>query len=238
MFKKSNRNFRTKKSGFDSDEDDSIEDKSEQDESKINSDFNTQSLAKFSQSQQSQQEKETVTAKKFDNSSSKKTQKSSTNLNHAVLSFNHDETIDDNEPTAEFRVKKSKESRRIAKELRKTKKERERQLKNNYNHENGSNVAQKSSKTEPILTSDEILFNEGIKVKPLNIASMNRKQQTKYLVNKYASETGDKYNEDAFDDYQRENVSEKRIKSDSDSHSSSESSSSEKEPNENKLQVR
>jgi hypothetical protein len=72
----------------------------------------------------------------------------------------------------------------------------------------------------------------------LNIASLNRKQQAKYLINKYASETSDKFDDDsnAFDEYQREKESENRNKSNSDSQSSSETSD-EQEPSEQKLQV-
>ena len=93
MFKKSNRNFRTKKADLDdSDADDS----------------------QNSKSRDSVQEVQAVEVKKPIETSTA-----------TVLSFENE--IIDEENGEEFKVKKSKESRRITKELKKSKKEKQRQ---------------------------------------------------------------------------------------------------------------
>ena len=118
MFKKSNRNFRTKKAEFDSND-----------------------------------ESETVTISVL-NKNKKPL------VNNTVLSFENELNEDDSLLT-EFKVKKSKESRRITKELKKSKKEKQRQTKID-NGEQLSDDDVKKPKAE-ILTSEDILFNEGIK---------------------------------------------------------------------------
>jgi hypothetical protein len=98
MFKKSNRNFRSKKVDFDdSDENDSQNSRSNE----------------------------------SDLTQSKKT----TAETATILSFEN-ETIDDE--YEEFKVKKSKESRRIAKELKKSKKEKQKQNTNEQKNFTGS----------------------------------------------------------------------------------------------------
>ena len=87
-----------------------------------------------------------------------------------ILSFNdiefgeHDDqesnSAGEGSATKEFQVKKSKESRRIMKELKKSKKEKEKILK----MEASSSASQSTkSKQDQSLAPDTVLFNEGIK---------------------------------------------------------------------------
>ena len=105
MFKKSNRNFRTKKAESESDEEETnvVE-------------------------QVTIQKQQTVkkTEPKADNKAEIK--QTTTNQNLKVLSFN-DDNVENEEETSEFKVKKSKESRRFVKEVKKSKKDKERALK-------------------------------------------------------------------------------------------------------------
>lgn len=98
-----------------------------------------------------------------------------------ILSFQEEEEV------VEFKIKKSKESRRIAKELKKTKKDKNKNDNNEQN--NGITV-----KNEEI--SSEIFFNEEIRVKPLK---KNEKNLSKYLTNKYAND--EVKSEDEFNSY-------------------------------------
>ena len=91
---------------------------------------------------------------------------------HKALSF-HDAVFDENEDqesnsaneagSKEFRVKKSKESRRITKELKKSKKDKERMLKMEVSTSNTKQGSDSSIQQDTALTADTILFNEGIK---------------------------------------------------------------------------
>ena len=164
MFKKSNRNFRSKKVDFDdSDENDSQ-----------NSRSNESDLAQ-----------------------SKKT----TAETATILSFEN-ETIDDE--CEEFKVKKSKESRRIAKELKKSKKEKQKQNTNEQKNFTGSEdlYMKKTNKQEIAEVENEDIFFKGyflvnfclfvniilnklFIVKPLNVNRQESKKTAKFLVNKY-----------------------------------------------------
>lgn len=93
-------------------------------------------------------------------------------------------SFEDEEDGIEFKVKKSKESRRIVKELKKSKKEQE----------NESVITIKKEEK-----SSEIFFNEEIRIKPLK---KTEKNLSKYLTNKYASE--EIKSEDEFGSYQIE----------------------------------
>ncbi len=142
MFKKSNRNFRTKKASSDEEESPS---KSES--ASVNTD-----LTNFDKSNQKLIE------------AIKVKQQLESKLTSTILSFEADLQGGDpeDEETTEFKVKKSRESRRITKELKKSKKEKERQTK----IENGqlSVVEDIFGRSKPeTLTSEDVLFNEGIK---------------------------------------------------------------------------
>jgi len=142
MFKKSNRNFRTKKVSSDEEESPS---KSES--ASVNTD-----LTNFDKSNQKLIE------------AIKVKQQLESKLTSTILSFEADLQGGDpeDEETTEFKVKKSRESRRITKELKKSKKEKERQTK----IENGqlSVVEDIFGRSKPeTLTSEDVLFNEGIK---------------------------------------------------------------------------
>lgn len=135
MFKKSNRNFRVKKQT-----DSESENESEKPSLKKPINQNT-----------------TVANNDAQNNIGLASQK--------VLSFNDADLADNDDQESnsanemgsskEFRVKKSKESRRIMKELKKSKKEKEKMLKMD-----SSKLKQENSST-----ADAILFNEGIKGK-------------------------------------------------------------------------
>lgn len=135
MFKKSNRNFRVKKQT-----DSESENESEKPSLKKPINQNT-----------------TVANNDAQNNIGLASQK--------VLSFNDADLADNDDQESnsanemgsskEFRVKKSKESRRIMKELKKSKKEKEKMLKMD-----SSKLKQENSSTV-----DAILFNEGIKGK-------------------------------------------------------------------------
>lgn len=140
MFKKSNRNFRTKKA--ETDESDNDSQKSEP----------IQQAAEEIKS-------EPIQLVQF----KKKTIETAT----TILSFGHE--INDEENCEEFKVKKSRESRRIAKELKKSKKEKLKQQNSNesnvqkeYSIDEDDDFSKKP-KLEPVLTSEDVLFNEGIK---------------------------------------------------------------------------
>jgi hypothetical protein len=135
MFKKSNRNFRTKKQ-TDSESENEAE--------------------KSSPTKPIVQNTAPTNVKLTQNSVGVASQK--------ILSFNDPDLgeNDDQESNSanetcsskEFRVKKSKESRRIMKELKKSKKEKEKMLK----MDSSSKIKQENSSAP-----DTILFNEGIK---------------------------------------------------------------------------
>jgi hypothetical protein len=186
MFKKSNRNFRVKK----------------QTDSESENESEKPSLTK------SINKNTTVANTDTQNKIGLASQK--------VLSFN-DADLGDNDDqesnsanemgsSKEFRVKKSKESRRIMKELKKSKKEKEKMLKmdSSSTMSNSSKLKQENSST-----ADAILFNEGIKgknstelfvllgclinffyfkkiVKPLKLKEDQNKQfKSKYVKNMY-----------------------------------------------------
>lgn len=153
MFKKSNRNFRTKKAEIDSDE--------ERNESK------------------QKQEVKPVIQKEDSNSQPEILYSKVTAIKTTILSFNEEEAACEEDDDVGFKVKKSKESRRIAKELKKSKKEKEKLLKQQTD----------DSQTVQIKTeSKEIIFNDEIRVKPLNRQLDSKKQEkSKYLKNKYKS---------------------------------------------------
>lgn len=96
-------------------------------------------------------------------------------------------SFEEEEDGIEFKVKKSKESRRIVKELKKTKKEKNGQ-------ENDTIITIKKEDS-----SSEVFFNEEIRIKPLK---KNERNFSKYLTNKYASE--EIKSEDEFGSYQNE----------------------------------
>lgn len=136
MFKKSNRNFRTKKVSSDEETEQTPTTKTPTD------------LANFDKSNQ----------QLIESIKNKKTLESK--LTSTILSFEADLLNEDEHCVTEFKVKKSKESRRITKELKKSKKEKERQIR----IDNGEIDPQdlKKAKTET-LTSEDILFSEGIR---------------------------------------------------------------------------
>lgn len=134
MFKKSKRNFRTKKASSEEESD--------------NSSAEPADLANFDKSNQ----------KLIESIKNKKTLESK--LTSTILSFEADLLNEDENDVTEFKVKKSKESRRITKELKKSKKEKERQTR----IDNGEILDDEFKKSkEEVLTSEDILFNEGIK---------------------------------------------------------------------------
>ena len=195
MFKKSNRNFRTKKAEFDSDE--------EQTDDKQNEPELVKNISKQIE----------IVVESTNNGKSVSTSATVKQNSIKVLSFNdglEDENGNDNENGVEFKVKKSKESRRIAREMKKSRKEKDKPL----------NEPPKSSSinSNNIKDSEDILFNEGIKIKPLKIVksettissstSRNVDQQKKYLMNKYK-------NDDSDEDFN--NLSDKMIKSEDES---------------------
>ena len=132
MFKKSNRNFRTKKAESESDE----EQKNVVEQITI-------------QKQQTINKTET----KIDSQAEIKQTASTQNLK--ILSFNDDD-LENEEETSEFKVKKSKESRRLVKEVKRSKKDKERALRMDL-----STVVLKSESSN----SNDILYNDGIKGK-------------------------------------------------------------------------
>ena len=132
MFKKSNRNFRTKKAESESDE----EQKNVVEQITI-------------QKQQTINKTET----KIDSQAEIKQTASTQNLK--ILSFNDDD-LENEEETSEFKVKKSKESRRLVKEVKRSKKDKERALRMD-----SSTVVLKSESSN----SNDILYNDGIKGK-------------------------------------------------------------------------
>ncbi|CAF0932359.1 unnamed protein product [Brachionus calyciflorus] len=151
MFKKSNRNFRTKRAETDSDE-----------------------------------ENESV-----NQSVSIKPQKeaSKSDIKITKLSFDNDEE------TEEFKVKKSKESRRIVKEQKKSKKEKEKQQIKVEEPEYKTQIKTETKEVSP----REILFNDEIKIKPLQKLEKN---VSKFSTNKYRRE--ESKSEDEFESYKIE----------------------------------
>lgn len=195
MFKKSNRNFRTKKAEFDSDE--------EQTDDKQNEPELVKNISKQIE----------IVVESTNNGKSVSTSATVKQNSIKVLSFNDgldDENGNDNENGVEFKVKKSKESRRIAREMKKSRKEKDKPL---NEPPKSSNINSNNNKD-----SEDILFNEGIKIKPLKIVksettissstSRNVDQQKKYLMNKYK-------NDDSDEDFN--NLSDKMIKSEDES---------------------
>jgi hypothetical protein len=142
MFKKSNRNFRTKKAEFDSNEED---EQSTIELSSNNSSSTKQTTIRIELNEQQQLTKSALNKKDV--------------IYNTILSFESEQMDYDG---AEFKVKKSKESRRITKELKRTKKERQKQLRIDNGEQITDDEINKKNKTE-ILTSEQILFNEGIK---------------------------------------------------------------------------
>ena len=132
MFKKSNRNFRTKKAESESDEEQKnvVEQVTIQKQQPINK-----------------------TEAKIDSQAEIKQTASTQNLK--ILSFNDDD-LENEEETSEFKVKKSKESRRLVKEVKRSKKDKERALRMD-----SSTVVLKSESSN----SNDILYNDGIKGK-------------------------------------------------------------------------
>jgi GC-rich sequence DNA-binding factor len=194
MFKKSNRNFRTKKAEFDSDEEESNNLKQNESES-------IKTISKQVE----------IVLESKNNGKSISTSSTIKQSSIKVLSFNdgfEDENGNDNENGVEFKVRKSKESRRIAREVKKSRKEKDKP----------QNEPIKSSSKKNSNAVEDILFNEGIKIKPLKIiksettisstTSRNVDQQKKYLMNKYK-------NEDSDEDFN--NLSDKMIKSEDES---------------------
>ena len=195
MFKKSNRNFRTKKAEFDSDE--------EQTDDKQNEPELVKNISKQIE----------IVVESTNNGKSVSTSATVKQNSIKVLSFNdglEDENGNDNENGVEFKVKKSKESRRIAREMKKSRKEKDKPL---NEPPKSSSINSNNNKD-----SEDILFNEGIKIKPLKIVksettissstSRNVDQQKKYLMNKYK-------NDDSDEDFN--NLSDKMIKSEDES---------------------
>jgi GC-rich sequence DNA-binding factor len=196
MFKKSNRNFRTKKAEFDSDEEQSNNNQNES-ETTINVSKQVEIVVESKNNGKSISNTGTIKQNAI-----------------KVLSFNdglEDENGNDSENGVEFKVRKSKESRRIAREMKKSRREKDKPVdeppkpSDNKINKNNNNA-------------DDILFNEGIKVKPLKIVksettissttSRNADQQKKYLLNRYK-------NEDSDEDFN--NLSDKMIKSEDES---------------------
>ena len=134
MFKKSNRNFRTKKVSSEEESDNGIAEPTD--------------LANFDKSNQ----------KLIESIKNKKTLESK--LTSTILSFEADLLNEDENELTEFKVKKSKESRRITKELKKSKKEKERQTRID-NGEIIEDDLNKKSKDQ-VQKNEEVLFNEGI----------------------------------------------------------------------------
>lgn len=184
MFKKSNRNFRTKKASTDDDSDEQSPTKSSTTNTATNT--ATSDLANFDKSNQaliaSIKNKKTLESK----------------LTSTILSFEADLLDEEEDEITEFKVKKSKESRRIAKELRKSKKEKERQAKIDSGHVFTKSENSREKEVDKELTSEDVLFAEGIKVKPLTI---EKPQRAKFLVNKYSQGSDDDIKD--FDDYKR-----------------------------------
>ena len=184
MFKKSNRNFRSKKAEFDSEEE------------------QEKNLSRKNESGSFEPgKKENVEAKNESALPRINTQK--------ILSFEEEQF----EEETEFKVRKSKESRRIAKEMKKSRKEKQKQQKSDANDS--------KKPKEEIVTGEEVLFREGIKVKPLNL--QQNKKTSKFVVNKYKEESADEDLE--FAEFKK-NIE-----------SSSSSSSSDEEEEGSKLQV-
>ncbi len=141
MFKKSNRNFRTKKASSDE----------EESPAKAEPATSNTDLANFDKS--NQKLIETIKNKHYLESK----------LTSTILSFEADlQSGENDETTTEFKVKKSRESRRITKELKKSKREKERQTKIDSGQLSASDDLFRKNKTET-LTSEDVLFNEGIR---------------------------------------------------------------------------
>ena len=132
MFKKSNRNFRAKRN----DSDDENENKSQSDDEHSNPSAAIASI------------KAAVSSGKNQAANSLSvTTKTQVRPSQPILSFEDLEGDSKDGEEEEFRVKKSKESRRIAKELKRTKKERERQLKYGTSGETKSNSPKSAEPT-------------------------------------------------------------------------------------------
>ena len=178
MFKKSNRNFRTKKASTDEESDDNQGSPTKSKVAAAAAVAATADLANFDKSNkqliESIRNKKTLEAK----------------LTSTILSFEADLLDEEENEITEFKVKKSKESRRIAKEMKKSKKEKERQAKIDSGH---VFKAQEVKEPEKELTSEDVLFAEGIKVKPLAIKKPHEdlKKRPKFLVNRYQGSDGD-----------------------------------------------
>ena len=146
MFKKSNRNFRTKKAESESDEEQKnvIEQVTVQKQQPVN---------------------KTVTKAE--------TKQTASSQNLKVLCFNDDD-LENEEETSEFKVKKSKESRRLVKEVKKSKKDKERAL-----------IVVKSESSN----SNDILYNDGIKGKLFFLAKTGSNFIFILKVNFFTSQT-------------------------------------------------
>lgn len=150
MFKKSNRNFRVKKAELDSDDNT---------ENKDTIDDEAQSARYLEQTK--------TPILKQDSSSQPETHYSKpSTVKTAILSFN--DNLEDTEESSatEFKVKKSKESRRIAKELKKSKKDKEKHSKLH---------------SDIKIEHEEIEFTEVIRVKPLEVQTNREKVQNTCL---------------------------------------------------------
>jgi hypothetical protein len=170
MFKKSNRNFRSKRADFDSDDEEKKPPQTATTETSL-------PVAK------------TTTAAPYESSKQP-------TLTKKVLHFNdaeeQDEFNEENgaDSTTEFKVKKSKESRRISKEIKKIKKEKEKQT--------SSSVKPTTATVKVEPDEAPVTFNQEIKFKPLNVPS-NAKKASKYISNRYKTDgTNTSEDEDEF----------------------------------------
>ena len=98
--------------------------------------------------------------------------------------------------TVEFKVKKSKESRRIAKEMKRSKREKERRVVEGGGGEQRQTLA--NAKSESSSSPNNILFNEGIRVKPLPVPV---KRSTGRKFSDYEGNEEPEESEDEFKDY-------------------------------------
>jgi GC-rich sequence DNA-binding factor len=176
MFKKSNRKFNAKRADQNSDQSDN------EDQYNLNSrEQNDVPSQKTSPTKKSlNQDTKLLFAKPIDKNKQR------------VLCL--DEEDDDDENSTEFKVKKSKESRRIARELKKSKKEREK----------GDTQQSKEDSSSTKMNAEEFLFNEGIKVKPLQIQLKKADYLSKYSQNRAENEADE--DEDEFKNYKAEMI--------------------------------
>jgi len=200
--KKTNRNFRRVKNDS-SDEENQIEKQDEEENVRLQ-----QHEQPKQQQQQQQQLQERKQLEKSDETTKEQPKQvielrteEDVKINKKILSFVNEDELNEEEQHVEFKVKKSKESRRLAKEVKKSKQQQQKLSDSFYASVNLNENNKGDKNNEP--SNEDIFFS----VKPLrtNKSEVNEQQVKgpKFLRNRY-EESQDDTEEDEFKYYKEQ----------------------------------